>query len=72
MLFVYLTEREHKQAEPQAEGEGEQLPAEQRAGPWDRDLSQRQILNRLSHPGTPGKYIQLSVHICVEKYIYFL
>ena len=23
-------------------------------GPWDRDLSQRQMLNWLSHPGTPN------------------
>ena len=22
-------------------------------GPWDDDLSQRQMLNQLSHPGTP-------------------
>ena len=22
-------------------------------GPWDHDLSQRQMLNQLSHPGTP-------------------
>jgi len=41
------------------ERESSRLPVEQEArcgahlGPWDHDLSQRQILNRLSHPGTP-------------------
>ena len=23
-------------------------------GPWDHDLSQRQVLNHLSHPGAPA------------------
>ena len=26
-------------------------------GPWDPDLSQRQMLNRLSHPGVPTRYL---------------
>jgi len=30
-------------------------------GPWDHDLSQRQTLNQLSHPGVPdGVFSQLS------------
>ena len=43
-----------------AEGEGEADSSLSREvmqglipGPWDHDLSQRQMLNHLSHPGTP-------------------
>ena len=57
--FIYLTE--HNQGERQAEGEGEAISLqskEQGAGcrppsqiPQDHDLSQREVLNPLSHPG---------------------
>jgi len=63
-----LTQREHKQGsgrqrqrEWQAEAEGEAGSPQSRGslmwdsipGPWDHDLSRRQTLSRLSHPGTP-------------------
>ena len=32
-------------------------------GPWDHDLSQRQMLNRLSHPGTPRLSFLYSQHL---------
>ena len=63
-LFIYLrrvSEREHSW------GGGKRSRGKRRSrlhwagsqtqgsvpGPWDRDLSSRQVLNRLSHPGTP-------------------
>ena len=54
-----------KQEKWQAEQAGEkQAPGSARSpmrdsipGSWDRDLSQRQTLNRLSHPGVPLKLI---------------
>ena len=51
--FIYLFEREQAQVGRGAEGKGDtwgSIP-----GPRDNDLSQRQTLNQLSHPGTPGK-----------------
>ena len=52
-------ERDHKQrrrAEGDADPPTEQGPPHHRTqdsilGPWDHDLSRRQTLNRLSHPG---------------------
>ena len=52
VLFIYLTEREHKQGEQQREGERE-AGSPLNAGslmwglipePWDHDLSQKQTL----------------------------
>ena len=55
ILFIYLTEREreHKQ-EWQAEGEGKagSLTWDSIPGPWDHDLSQKQLLNWQSPSGT--------------------
>ena len=53
ILFTYLTQREieHKQGEWQGEGEAGILMWGSIPGPWDHDLSQRQMFNRLSHPG---------------------
>ena len=46
ILCIYLTEKQHKQGERQAEGEGEgdSLPSrspgrDSVTGPWDRDMS---------------------------------
>ena len=49
----------HKQAEcrerdRQASHWSESLTCGSIPGPWDHDLSQRQMLNWLSHPGTPS------------------
>ena len=48
-----------------AEGEGEadsplsrELMRGLIPGPWDHDLSQRQMLNHLSHPGAPNKILK--------------
>ena len=61
--FIFLREREHMckwEAGEGAEGEGEAdslLSREPYLGldpsSWDHDLRQRQMLNRLSHPGAP-------------------
>ena len=41
----------------EAEGRGQRsrLPPKQRAGHQDHDLTERQMLNRLSHSGAPIK-----------------
>ena len=61
ILFICLTERvrEHKQGEQQRERE-KQAPHWAKSpmrdsipGPWNHDLSQRQTLNSLCHPGAP-------------------
>ena len=57
ILFIYLREREHECGEGQREkqtpcGAGSLMQGSI-PGPWDRDLSLRQMFNRLSHPGTP-------------------
>ena len=59
ILFIYLTEdraREHKQGNSRGRGRS-RVHAEQEAwhgaGPWDHDLSWRQMLNPLSDPGAP-------------------
>ena len=60
VLFIFLTERErtHRQSSKQRERE-KQAPRWAESpiwgsilGSWDHDLSQRQTLNQLSHPGT--------------------
>ena len=38
------------------------------AGPWDHDLSQRQMLNELSHPGLPRNSFN-KVLLLWQKYI---
>ena len=40
-----------------AEGEADSQLCGSIPGLWDHDLSQRQTLNQLSHPGTPDLYI---------------
>ena len=77
ILFIYLTEREHKQGKQQTEGEREagsplsrEPDGDSVPGHWDHDLSWRQTLNQLSYPGVPvfsyslGKYpvVQLLDH----------
>ena len=56
-LFMYWREREraHKQGRDRGRRRS-RLPAEQDSIPglWDHDLSQRQPLNRLSHPDNPS------------------
>ena len=62
-LFAYLREREkgHREGgETEEEGEAGSLPSREPdqgliPGPQARDLSRRQTLNQLSHPGTPQK-----------------
>ena len=65
ILFIYLTEREsmreHKHGELQRERE-KQTPCWAGSpmwcsipGPWDHNLNQRQTLNQLSLPGSPGE-----------------
>ena len=39
--------------------------------PWDHYLSQSQVLNRLSHPGTPGIYFQVRL-MCHTSLMYNL
>jgi len=62
LLFIYLTEREreHKQGQEEREKQAprcaESLTQGLIPGPWDHDLSQRQPLHRLSHPGAPGSF----------------
>ena len=61
-LFIYLfiweraqqKEREREKQTPRWAGSPMQglIP-----GPWDHDLSQRQMLNRLSHPGASTKHL---------------
>ena len=57
---------ERRGREAEGEEEGEVVPAEQGAktglipGSWDHDLSRRQTLNPLSHPGTPSAYSSCS------------
>ena len=65
--FIYLfdREREHAQVGGAAEGaaEGEREAGSPKWG-WNHDLSQRQMLNQLSHPGAP----KLS---CSYDYFYY-
>ena len=60
ILFVYLTESAHTEARGAAEGDGEagsllsmEIDVGLDPGPWEHDLSRRQMLNLLSHPGAP-------------------
>ena len=62
ILFIHLREREHEWEWREGQRKGRsRLPAEGGSptqglvpGPQDHDLSQRQVLNKLSHQGTPG------------------
>ena len=56
--FIALVDRasEHKQGDREGEGEASSLLSSSSTwisipGPWDHDLNQGQVLNRLSHPG---------------------
>ena len=40
-------------------------------GPWDRDLSWRQILSQLSHPGAPGNSFTFRRPLWTQGNIYF-
>lgn len=60
--FLYLREREvaregvSREEREEEQGEGEETGSTTRGfipGPWDCGLSQRQMLNLPSHPGTP-------------------
>ena len=61
-FFLFAWERERAWV-----GEGEETETDSHwaggltwgsiSGPWDHDLSQRQTLNQLSHPGTPEEVI---------------
>ena len=62
-LFIWQRERDHKHTQKSRGSKRgrSRLHTEQGArriwgsipGPWDHDLSRRQMLNRLSHPGIP-------------------
>ena len=60
-LFIWESEwvRKHKEGEEKRKSEKQDphwagsLTWGSNPGPWDRDLSQRQTLNWLNHPGTP-------------------
>ena len=82
VLFIYLTERERSQAGGVGEGEGKVgfhwagswtqglIPR-----PWDHDLSLKQMLNRLSYPGTQDSYILIAKYslyfLCIWSYFFF-
>ena len=68
-FFIYLAHRvkEHKQWGGRGRGRS-RLPTEHEArhggsipGPWDHDLSWRQTLNPLSHPGAPCSFFLIAV-----------
>ena len=68
-LFIQQIESTHmqKQEEQQAEGEREADSPLSREpatglvpGPWDHNLSQRQMLHQLNHPRAPGLHSFLS------------
>ena len=68
-FFIYLLERERESEHRQTEWQREkQAPCGARSpmwdsisGRWDHDLSRRQLLNQLSHPGVPLPYILLAL-----------
>lgn len=82
ILFIYLreTEKDHKQGgekERLAEGEGKaDFPLSREPhvrldpGPWDPDLRGRQMLNQLSHLGTPFFSIFMSFQYTHISFIY--
>ena len=69
-LFIWERAREYKSVAWGGRGRS-RLPPEQGAwmwvfpAPWDHDLSQRQTLNQLSHPGT----FQMSCRMIIRIYI---
>ena len=62
-LFIYLTESTSRQSDRQREREKQafrwarSLMWDSIPGPWNHDLSWRQMLNWLSHPGVPANTI---------------
>ena len=64
-IFICLFERENEQGERQREKQiphGAGKPTQGWIpGPWDHDLSQRQLLNHLSHSGVPVLFFCLFV-----------
>ena len=59
ILFIYLTEREHKQGQGQEQRErGRQAPCSVELDPrtWDHGLSRRQTLHQRSPPGAPRAF----------------
>lgn len=74
ILFIYLTQREkaHRQGkrekEKQAPHWARSLMQGSIPGPQDHDLSQRQMFNQLSHPGTPIFYILNKIMSCFVFY----
>ena len=82
LLFIYLTERDTAREGTQAGevGEGEAgfpLSREPDVGlipaPWDHDLSRRQTLNWLSHPGAPGLSVFFStLNFSGKSFTFFL
>ena len=67
-----MTEKERAQARGAAEGEGEagsppgREPDSQGSipEPGDHDLSQRQMLKQLGHPGAPKNVLLQRLHVC--------
>ena len=60
LRFIYLFDRERAQQGEQQREREKQVMRGSIPGLWDHDLSQRQMLNHLSHPGTPGACIILN------------
>ena len=63
-LFIWQREITSRQRGRQRETEEEQAPCWAESpmrdfipGPWDHDLSRRQRLNPLNHPGAPGIFL---------------
>ena len=55
--FIYLREREHEAGGGWEEGEAGSLMRGLIPGPRHHDLSQRQMLNQLSHPGAQSLHL---------------
>ena len=71
-IFIDLKETEWERQHKQEVGKGRgrsRFPVKQDSipGPWDHDLSWRQMLNQLSHPGPPLEHFlsSISPHILV-------
>ena len=61
----------------EGEGEGDSLLTRRESltqilGPSGQDLSQRQMLNRLSHPGTPGQEVLNVSSFLLDIVLFFL
>jgi len=57
-----------RDTEKEAEGEAGSL-RDLIPGPWDHDLSQRQALNHLSHPGVQGKTFSLAQSVMANWWV---